>query len=685
MKPFTDAEKEAFHSGRQKYLRLVFSDETIVDNVDIASESMNFSQTICDDSQLTLGSCSSACFRIQLLGVAQRYAGLTVTVTISAIDLEGVTHTRQIGVFKVVSDKATSNKLGRDLECYDKLYDILPADYSTWYNSLQFPMTLKAYRDAFFQHVGIVQETAVLVNDDMTVTKNFVAENYSGKDVLQDICEINGVFGILNSDNKFQYIKVKEPGKALFPRNDLYPSDELYPIDASGYLEQILTKNDYYAGSLNYEEYTVQQITQLQIRMSENDIGAIVGTPGNTYIIQDNPLVYGKTTQELTVIGDNVLHNIDKVTYVPISIQIPANLWFELGDSIRIHTDNDIIPTVLLTVNLTGITALKQRWESSGQEYYTEKANSVERSIMVVKQKTNELERNVEETKFTITEVQEDLEENVETLQSQITQNATSITAEVTRASTAEGNLSTRITQTSDAITSEVTRATNAESNLSTRITQTDSAITSEVTRATNAEGTLASRVSQTESDITLKVSKGDVSSQLSVESGQVTLSSNRLVINSTNFTLDANGNITANNASITGATITGGSLTVTEANTNKYAEVSGGYVTVGRGSTEYGGISASSGNGIAIDVGGVVLPQGLTPSLQLTTGDDIYMFAGDDIYIQSINDILIETDSSSALEINVGRIVIDSGGSYYRGYTGTKNNCTFVNGICVG
>ena len=42
---------------------------------------------------------------------------------------------------------------------------------------------------------------------------------------------------------------------------------------------------------------------------------------------------------------------------------------------------------------------------------------------------------------------------------------------------------------------------------------------------------------------INLKVSQGDVSSSLSVESGRVTLNSNRLVVNSDNFKLDENGN----------------------------------------------------------------------------------------------------------------------------------------------
>lgn len=62
-----------------------------------------------------------------------------------------------------------------------------------------------------------------------------------------------------------------------------------------------------------------------------------------------------------------------------------------------------------------------------------------------------------------------------------------------------------------------------------------------------------------------IKVSKGEVSSQISVESGQVYIGSNRLVVDSTNFKLDSNGNATfsgnVTGASITGSTISGGSF----------------------------------------------------------------------------------------------------------------------------
>ena len=92
------------------------------------------------------------------------------------------------------------------------------------------------------------------------------------------------------------------------------------------------------------------------------------------------------------------------------------------------------------------------------------------------------------------------------TLRSRITQTESSITSEVTARTNADSALSTRITQNANSITSEVTARTNADSALSSRITQNANSITSEVTRATTAEGNLSSRITQTANEINAKV-----------------------------------------------------------------------------------------------------------------------------------------------------------------------------------
>ena len=77
-----------------------------------------------------------------------------------------------------------------------------------------------------------------------------------------------------------------------------------------------------------------------------------------------------------------------------------------------------------------------------------------------------------------------------------------------------------------------------------------------------NLKEATESQLKMTAEKIELKVSKGEISSQLSIEPGTVTFNSNRLIINSTNFKLDAKGNATFKGI-VTGSEISGGSIDV--------------------------------------------------------------------------------------------------------------------------
>lgn len=102
-------------------------------------------------------------------------------------------------------------------------------------------------------------------------------------------------------------------------------------------------------------------------------------------------------------------------------------------------------------------------------------------------------------------------------------------------------NLQSKILQTSESITQEVSRATSAENTLSGRITVTADNITQEVRRAQGAENSLSASIS-------LKIGKDDndqIVSMINASANQITLDSNRLVVNSDQFKLDKYGNAT--------------------------------------------------------------------------------------------------------------------------------------------
>lgn len=95
-----------------------------------------------------------------------------------------------------------------------------------------------------------------------------------------------------------------------------------------------------------------------------------------------------------------------------------------------------------------------------------------------------------------------------------------------------------------EALSAEYKKSVTNEINatVTSKFQVAENLISAEVTRATNQEIELAAAIQVTSEQINQKVSKGDVSSQLSLEAGQITLSGPRLKIDTEKFKLDVDG-----------------------------------------------------------------------------------------------------------------------------------------------
>ena len=503
-----------------KQLNIVSDDGKInITNTELHQEKFELTESLCSESELTFGACEAGMIKFTVSNVFLPMKGKWLTAKMTLDGHEDKPF--QIGRYKVYSDTPTADRTCRDVVAYDALYDILSSDVTDWYNQIlpqkDSKVTLKQFRDSFFNHFGVEQEEVSLVNDEMiiektvevtasssgssdTAEKSTIGEAISGKEVLSCILEINGCMGNIGRDGKFRYVYLTQDMQGLYPANDLYPADDLYPRNPKS---TSISKSQYI--SAQYEDYIVRTIDKLQIREKENDIGVIVGDGGNTYVIEGNFLVYGKETKELNKIGEKTLSKIKGIIYRPFSADCKGNPCLEVGDAVRLTTKYELIETYILKRTLKGIQALRDDLEADGEEYRTSKVNGIQRSILQLKGKSNTLERSIEETKSTIVDVEKGL-------QSQITQTASEIRAEVKN--TTDG-LSSRITQNASSITAEVNRATSAEGTLSSKITQTAESITAEVSRATEKEGQLAAAIQVNAEGITSKVSRDSVVSEI--------------------------------------------------------------------------------------------------------------------------------------------------------------------------
>ena len=425
-------------TDKQMVISVVGTNQKI-DNSMLEIGTFALEESLCSESELKFGACEANCVKFTARNTAGNIIGKTISIE-ETVDGDSK-NPMPYGVFKVASDVPTADRTKRQITAYDAMYDIINTDVKSWYAGLSFPMTLKQFRDSFFAHLGIAQVETDLVNDSMTVNKTLVAtqtddssavteeSSISGKTVVTAICEINGCFGNMNRDGKFEYVFLKAITSALYPAEDLFPADNLFPSDAN-----TESMTGHYI-TFDYEDFQSKAITQLEIKTSEDNAGAIVGTAGNNYSITGNFLVSDKTGAELEQIANNLLPIMAQAAYTPIkSCTCVGNPCLTLGQPIRFNTTREIVETYLLQRTLTGVQSKRDSITAQGTETHTAKVNSIRDTIESVQRRTSKLERNADH----LLSQYEDLEDQTS---SKIEQTADSIAAEVKRAQKAEGEL----------------------------------------------------------------------------------------------------------------------------------------------------------------------------------------------------------------------------------------------------
>lgn len=425
-------------TDKQMVISVVGTNQKI-DNSMLEIGTFALEESLCSESELKFGACEANCVKFTARNTAGNIIGKTISIE-ETIDGDSE-NPMPYGVFKVASDVPTADRTKRQITAYDAMYDIINTDVKSWYAGLSFPMALKQFRDSFFAHLGIAQVETSLVNDSMTVNKTIVAtqtddssavteeSSISGKTVVTAICEINGCFGNINRDGKFEYVFLKAIASALYPAEDLFPADNLFPSDAN-----TESMTGHYI-TFDYEDFQSKAITQLEIKTSNDNAGAIVGTAGNNYSITGNFLVSDKTGAELEQIANNLLPIMAQAAYTPIkSCTCVGNPCLTLGEPIRFNTTREIVETYLLQRTLTGVQSKRDSISAQGTQTHSAKVNSIRDTIESVERRTGKLERNADHLQSTY----EDLEEQTNTKFEQTTK---SIVAEVNRAQKAEGQL----------------------------------------------------------------------------------------------------------------------------------------------------------------------------------------------------------------------------------------------------
>ncbi len=367
-------------------------------------------------------------------------------------------------------------------------------DVTAWYNALPFPLPLREFRASLCKHIGVTEMVPdYLPNDDMLVDKTVEAATLIGRDVLKACEQANGVFGHFDRLGVLQHVAL-QPNDRLVPDLDLFPGYDLFPELPGGMSDQTYDEElePYLLIGCEFEEYIVKSIDKVQIRQEEGDIGALYGDGTNTYTVEGNFLMFGKTAAELAVIAQNIYGMVSGRIYIPYNSESKGLPYIEVGDAVKFSFGGDeSIVSYVLKRTLKGVYALKDSYSATGEEIRSVQ-HDINAEIIQLQGKAAFIVKNVDEVSARVIDL--------------------------------AANTEAQFKVTAEAIESTVKRIGEAES-----------------------------LIRQTADQIELKVSKGDVSAQLSIESGGITIKGNRFSWESTNSSLTADGTLNCKNGIFSG------------------------------------------------------------------------------------------------------------------------------------
>jgi hypothetical protein len=224
-----------------------------------------------------------------------------------------------------------------NITAYDRV-SWLDKDLSLWLAGLEsWPYNLLDFARMVCTECGLTLANEEIPNGDFQV-QAFSGEGITGRQLMQWIGQAAGRFCRATADGQIEFAWYARKNTAIGPDGDTY----------------------YYQNSLSFEDYQAAPIEKVQIKLTEEDVGAVypdTADESNTYIISGNYLLTTADPLALEPLAMTVYEQLKNVSYTPCKVSVPANLNIRAGDIVTI-TDR----------NGKAITAYVMTKTSSGQK-----------------------------------------------------------------------------------------------------------------------------------------------------------------------------------------------------------------------------------------------------------------------------------------------------------------------------
>lgn len=363
LKVWNKVKSAYFDESENKHLIVTFPEINLtLTRSQIRKETMEIKEAILDQESIEFVGCIASQFKLQISSIKKKLKGKKIEVSIYTDS----TSDKPVKLFSgiVDSDERTGNKRSKEIKAYDMMYSLADTDVTTWFKTqvaylkMGKKLTVKKFRNELFAFIGLAQKKRTLANDSFSIKQlvNLVGtedeeeadeeeeEKIYALDLIKAICQINGVFGIINRNGEMDYrrLGVEDEDDGAYPGVD--PDDKtngLYlPFVPGIGVTDIITDSTFYPSykSVTYEDYDVHGITRVYVRQSEDTKAGYAGSDKKyKYITQGNRFTLGTTKEEKREIAAAILNKVQGVTYTPFTAECTGLPFLEVGDPVQFY------------------------------------------------------------------------------------------------------------------------------------------------------------------------------------------------------------------------------------------------------------------------------------------------------------------------------------------------------------
>ena len=356
--------------------------------------SATLKQCVNSETELTLGSVCTAILECKLQtpnGALNIAAG--TEITLYKVDDAGTRH--KAGLFTLEKPTRPSAHTYK-LTAYDRI-SWLDKDLTEWLAGLEgWPYKVIDFAHMVAAQCGLTLKNTELLNGEYQIRK-FSGQGITGRRLMEWIGQICAKFCRATPDGEIEFAWYSKKfnieiapsaytregagyevsfadGNLSIDSPAVESSDDgdgnvtvqgLVVVSDDGVGNIVLAVDDgsrtglpFFMNSLTYEDYETAPIEKVQIRLTEDDVGAVwpqVAGEKNTYIITGNYLLTTDDPQALQSVAEGIYGAISDVRYTPCEVSIAANLNISAGDIVNITDRNGkTITCYIMTMTTKG-------------------------------------------------------------------------------------------------------------------------------------------------------------------------------------------------------------------------------------------------------------------------------------------------------------------------------------------